>query len=315
MAAEGTVIDPDDVLVTTGGQQVIDLMCKTFIDPGDVIVAEAPTYPGAVPCFSSYQADVIQIGMDEDGMRIDELEEMLDRLDSRGPRAEVRLHDPELPEPRRASRSRCRGASGWSRSPRERELLVLEDNPYGLLQLRRGRAAADAPHAGWRRVRHLPGDVLEDPVGGPARRLGRRAAAGLREAQHGQAGRGPLHVIAGAALRRRTTSAEARLEGLPGRAARALHGAGATSMLDALERHFPARGDVDAARRRAVLLGDAAGLHRHVGPARPGAAGERRVRSGAGRLPRRPRWRVDAPELLRASARTRSARASAGSAT
>src|SRR5687767_10270627 len=66
MAAEGTVVDPEDVLVTTGGQQVIDLVCKTLVDPGDVIVAEAPTYPGAVPTFSSYQADVVQIALDED---------------------------------------------------------------------------------------------------------------------------------------------------------------------------------------------------------------------------------------------------------
>src|SRR5688500_7210408 len=53
MAEEGTMIDADDVLVTTGGQQVIDLVCKTLIDPGDVIIAEAPTYPGAVPTFCS----------------------------------------------------------------------------------------------------------------------------------------------------------------------------------------------------------------------------------------------------------------------
>ena len=52
MAAEGMRVDPDDMLVTTGGQQVIDLVCKTLIDPGDVVVAEAPTYPGAVPTFS-----------------------------------------------------------------------------------------------------------------------------------------------------------------------------------------------------------------------------------------------------------------------
>ena len=51
MAAEDTHVDPQDILVTTGGQQVIDLVCKTFIDPGDVIVAEAPTYPGAIPSF------------------------------------------------------------------------------------------------------------------------------------------------------------------------------------------------------------------------------------------------------------------------
>ena len=53
---------PQDILVTTGGQQVIDLVCKTLIDPGDVIVAEAPTYPGAIPSFCAYQADVVQIG-------------------------------------------------------------------------------------------------------------------------------------------------------------------------------------------------------------------------------------------------------------
>src|SRR5207302_8737199 len=71
MRAEGMHLDPEDVIVTTGGQQVIDLVTKTLVDPGDVIVAEAPTYPGAVPTFSSYQADVVQIEMDRDGMPID----------------------------------------------------------------------------------------------------------------------------------------------------------------------------------------------------------------------------------------------------
>src|SRR4051812_41579949 len=78
MDAEGIVCDPDDMIVTTGGQQVIDLVTRALIDPGDVIVAEAPTYPGAVPCFSSYQADVVQIEVDADGMRVDLLEEALD---------------------------------------------------------------------------------------------------------------------------------------------------------------------------------------------------------------------------------------------
>src|SRR3954451_13773097 len=63
MGAEGMRVGPEDIVVTTGGQQVIDLVVKTRIDPGDVIVAEAPTSPGAVPTFSSYQADVVQIEM------------------------------------------------------------------------------------------------------------------------------------------------------------------------------------------------------------------------------------------------------------
>src|SRR3954470_17653540 len=84
MAAEGIRCDPDDVLVTSGDQQVIDLVTRALIDPADVIVAEAPTYPGAVPSFSSFQADVVQIELDADGMRIDLLEETLDRLERDG---------------------------------------------------------------------------------------------------------------------------------------------------------------------------------------------------------------------------------------
>src|ERR671921_1042813 len=84
MAAEGMDVDAEDLLVTTGGQQVIDLVCKTLIDPGDVVVAEAPTYPGAVPVFVSYQADVVQIEMDDHGMRTDVLVTELERLDREG---------------------------------------------------------------------------------------------------------------------------------------------------------------------------------------------------------------------------------------
>ena len=51
MAAEQMAVDPDDVLVTTGGQQVLDLVTKTLIDPGDTIVAEGPSYPGALNAF------------------------------------------------------------------------------------------------------------------------------------------------------------------------------------------------------------------------------------------------------------------------
>src|SRR5215218_6596295 len=84
MAAEGMEVEPDDLLVTTGGQQVIDLVCKTLLDPGDVVIAEGPTYPGAVPTFGAYQADVVQIELDADGMRIDLLEETLDHLAREG---------------------------------------------------------------------------------------------------------------------------------------------------------------------------------------------------------------------------------------
>ena len=133
MAEEGMTVDPDDVLVTTGGQQVIDLVCKTLIDPGDVIIAEGPTYPGAVPTFCSYQAEVIQISLDEDGMRIDELEATLDRLDREGRRPKFIYTVPTFQNPAGTTMSLPRRRR-LVEVARERELLVLEDNPYGLMR-------------------------------------------------------------------------------------------------------------------------------------------------------------------------------------
>jgi 2-aminoadipate transaminase len=133
MAAEGTQIDPSEVIVTTGGQQVIDLVCKTLIDPGDVIVAEAPTYPGAVPTFSAYQAQVEQIEMDGDGMPIDALESTLDNLQAQGKRPKFIYTIPNFQNPGGVTMSLARRRR-LIEVARERELLVLEDNPYGLLR-------------------------------------------------------------------------------------------------------------------------------------------------------------------------------------
>jgi len=133
MAAEGVRIDPQDVLVTTGGQQVIDLVCKTLIDPGDVIVAEAPTYPGAVPAFCAYEADVVQIPMDADGMRVDELETTLDALEAEGRRPKFIYTVPTFQNPAGVTLSLPRRRR-LVEVAHERELLVLEDNPYGLLR-------------------------------------------------------------------------------------------------------------------------------------------------------------------------------------
>jgi 2-aminoadipate transaminase len=133
MAAEGTTVDPGGVIVTTGGQQVIDLVCKTLIDPGDVIVAEAPTYPGAVPTFSAYEAQVEQIEMDRDGMPIDALESVLDELQAQGRRPKFIYTIPNFHNPGGVTMSLARRRR-LVEVARERELLVLEDNPYGLLR-------------------------------------------------------------------------------------------------------------------------------------------------------------------------------------
>jgi 2-aminoadipate transaminase len=133
MAAEGMDIDPDELLVTSGGQQVIDLVCKTLIDPGDVVVCEAPTYPGAVPTFGAYEADVVQITMDRDGMRVDELRRILEELDAAGRTPKFIYTVPTFHNPAGVTMSHDRRLE-LIRIASERELLVLEDNPYGLLR-------------------------------------------------------------------------------------------------------------------------------------------------------------------------------------
>ena len=133
MAAEGMHPDIDDIIVTTGGQQAIDLISKALIDPGDVIIAEAPTYPGAVPVFCSYEAETIQVEMDSEGMRIDLLEELLDRLEAEGRRPKMIYTVPTFQNPAGVTLSNERRRR-LVQIARERELLVIEDNPYGLLR-------------------------------------------------------------------------------------------------------------------------------------------------------------------------------------
>src|SRR3954464_7781907 len=133
MHADGTPVDIEDMVVTSGGQQGIDLVTKTLIDPGDVVVADAPTYPGAVPTFSSYQADVVQIEMDADGMRIDLLEEALARLDRENRQPKFIYTIPNFQNPAGVTMSLER-RERLVEIAHERELLVLEDNPYSLLR-------------------------------------------------------------------------------------------------------------------------------------------------------------------------------------
>jgi 2-aminoadipate transaminase len=133
MGAEGMLPDPEDVIVTTGGQQAIDLVCKTLVDPGDVVICEAPTYPGAVPVFCSYQAAVLQIECDGDGMRVEVLEEELERLAGEGRRPKFVYSVPSFQNPAGVTMSLERRRR-LVELARLHELLVVEDNPYGLLR-------------------------------------------------------------------------------------------------------------------------------------------------------------------------------------
>jgi len=129
---EGIDCHPDDVVVTTGSQQALDLVTRIFIDPGDVVVAEAPSYVGALGVFRSYQADIVHVPLDEHGLIPEALEETLTRLAAEGRRVKLLYTVPNFHNPAGVTMS-------LERRPRILEIaqrfgvLVIEDNPYGLL--------------------------------------------------------------------------------------------------------------------------------------------------------------------------------------
>ena len=124
--------DPDDVVITTGSQQALDLMAELFIDSGDVVLAESPSYVGALGCFRARQADVIHVDMDENGIIPEALEETIRRLKSAGRAIKFLYTIPNFHNPAGVTLSLERRPLIAEICMRE-HVLILEDNPYGLL--------------------------------------------------------------------------------------------------------------------------------------------------------------------------------------
>jgi 2-aminoadipate transaminase len=129
MAEEGVVADPRAILVTVGAQQALDLVGKAFIDPGDLVAVEAPSYVGALAAFGAFQPRYLQIPMDDDGLIVEAFEEAL----SAGARPTFLYVCPNFHNPagvtlsldrRRRLVEVCRGA----------RIPIVEDNAYGLLR-------------------------------------------------------------------------------------------------------------------------------------------------------------------------------------
>lgn len=133
MGHEGASARVEDVMITTGGQQAIDLSIRTFVNPGDVVLAEGPTYPGAVPSLTAYEADVRHIPMDDDGLRVGLLEEELDRLAGEGRRVKLLYTIPNFHNPGGVTMSLDR-RERLVELAHEREFLIVEDNPYGQIR-------------------------------------------------------------------------------------------------------------------------------------------------------------------------------------
>ena len=312
MAAEGMHVDPEDMLVTTGGQQVIDLVTQDAHRPGRRGGRRGPDLPGRrCRCSPSYQADVVQIDMDADGMRVDLLEEALDRLDREGRRPKFIYTVPSFQNPAGVTMSQPR-RQRLVEVAHERELLVLEDNPYGLLRYEgepptaaaaRSTAAIYVMYLGTFSKILSPGIRLGWVVAPPP--VLEKINLGKQAADLCTSTLSQLMVQAYFAEGRWRDYVESLTE---------IYRARRDTMLDALADHFPPQAEWTRPVRRPVHLGDAAGLHRHDRPARPRAP----ARTWRSCRARRRSWTAAAAtrcgSTSQARTRTRSARGSAASA-
>ncbi|MCY1074127.1 aminotransferase-like domain-containing protein [Archangium lansingense] len=131
LARQGQHATTDQVLITNGSQQGIDLVAKVMLDPGDVVVVENPSYLAALQTFSGYEASYAVVGSDDQGMRVDELEGLL-----RGARKPKLIYlVPNFQNPKGTTLSLER-RHALVRFAQRHRILILEDNPYGELRFR-----------------------------------------------------------------------------------------------------------------------------------------------------------------------------------
>ncbi len=132
MLAEDDIhVDPDEIIITGGSQQALDFMGRVFINPGDKIIVEGPSYLGALQAFSAYQPDVEVVPMDGESMRMDALEETLKRLGPRG--AKFIYTIPHFQNPAGVTMTLER-RKRLLELAREYHIQVIEDDPYGRLR-------------------------------------------------------------------------------------------------------------------------------------------------------------------------------------
>jgi 2-aminoadipate transaminase len=125
----GTQFAPDNILLTHGSQQALDLSGKVFLDEGDVVLCESPTYLAAISAFRAYGCKFIEVPTDDDGMIPSELERILEKTE----RVKIIYVIPEFQNPTGRT---------WSLERREQlvkaamkyQVMVIEDNPYGELR-------------------------------------------------------------------------------------------------------------------------------------------------------------------------------------
>ena len=131
-AEVGVHAHPDDIIVTTGSQMALDLVTRTFCDPGDVVLVESPSYVGALGVFRSYECDVVHVAMDDDGLIPSALEEAITTARQAGKKIKLIYTIPSFHNPAGVTQPAERRAQ-ILKIAQDAGIAILEDDPYGLL--------------------------------------------------------------------------------------------------------------------------------------------------------------------------------------
>jgi 2-aminoadipate transaminase len=123
----GIPAKPDELLITSGSQQGIDLVARVFLDPGDVVLVESPTYLAALQAFAAYQVRLVAVPSDDDGMLLDGLAELIETH-----RPKLIYLVPSFQNPKGTTLPQARRAE-LVQIAAEHQVAILEDDPYGEL--------------------------------------------------------------------------------------------------------------------------------------------------------------------------------------
>ena len=312
-AAEGRAPGAGELMITSGGIDCMELLAKSYVDPGDVVVVEAPTYLGGLMAFRGYEADVRGVPVDDAGMRVDVLADLL----AGGLRPKIVYTIPDYQNPTGLSMSAERRPALVDLA-RRYGFLILEDVAYRELGFGPAENGAAPPPSLWSLA---PDVVLQagtfSKIFSPGFRMGWAAGPGRgrRPARHRQAELRPVRGRARPADARGVRPG--RSHGPPDRRVPgAVRAAGAADDGGAGRPHARRR-DLDDAGRGILRLAHLPGRRRHGGAVgrRPRARRSPTCPAGRSTWPTRESGPTRSGSPTAGSPTTSSTRASAGSPT
>ncbi len=133
----GVRCNTEQVFLTTGAQEALSLIAKTFLDPGDIVIVEGPTYLTAISAFAAYEPEFVSIPFDDEGMRMDLLEEELAKIGKDNPRLKFIYTIPNFQNPGGVTMSAER-RKRLIELAQEYKVMLIEDDPYGRLRYEGG---------------------------------------------------------------------------------------------------------------------------------------------------------------------------------